>query len=34
MKLFKSPEPLVIGMGVSKAFGGFWVQVGPWMVVI
>jgi|GEM_PF-2157820 len=34
MRFFKSPEPLAIGMGVSKALGGFWVQVGPWMVVI
>jgi hypothetical protein len=34
MRIFKSPEPLAIGMGVSKTLGGFWVQFGPWLVVV
>ena len=34
MRVLKSPEPLAIGMGVSNALGGFWVQVGPWLIVI
>lgn len=34
MKLLKSPEPLAIGIGVSKSLGGFWVQVGPILIVI
>lgn len=34
MKLLKSPEPLAIGMGVSKSLGGFWVQIGPFLLVI
>jgi|26BtaG_2_1085354.scaffolds.fasta_scaffold00151_33 hypothetical protein len=34
MKLLKSPEPLALGMGVSKTLGGFWIQIGPWLVVL
>lgn len=34
MRIFKSPEPLAIGMGASKTLGGFWVQIGSWLVVV
>ncbi|AUR01985.1 hypothetical protein PhaeoP88_04673 (plasmid) [Phaeobacter inhibens] len=34
MKLHKSPEPLAFGVGVSKTLGGFWVQIGPWLIVV
>lgn len=34
MRLMKAPEPFAVGLGFSKRMGGFWVQIGPMLLII